>query len=219
MPMKRLLSWRDMARLLLAHLWPHLALRHNYAVRIIFCILSGLYVLNLYFSAHWHRSADGKLQRGIMKRFPGQCTAKFDIYLPNDLSACPRVLVICRNPHSHPPPMPVKTPPPLLDIFTSLLTNMDWKLADATPLKIVLDSNFIYGLRKHLGWSNLFDPALSDLHPSLGNLDHSRRQINLLRNRFFPSGTGLAGAHIEAVYHVFFIESHLCRCRSPGRGT
>ncbi|KAJ7065891.1 hypothetical protein B0H15DRAFT_807690 [Mycena belliarum] len=142
---------------------------------------------------YWHRSSTGKLARGILERWKHNCTATFNIYTPYDLEDCPFVLIICQNPHSHPPPSPVKTPPPLLEVFRSLLLDLNWKLADATPRKLVVESGFMFGLRRHLGWSRLSDPALSELHPSLGNLDHVRRYINALRTVLYPEGTGLEG--------------------------
>ncbi|KAF9472113.1 hypothetical protein BDN70DRAFT_909218 [Pholiota conissans] len=77
-----------------------------------------------------------------------------------------------------------------------MLLCMKWKLADATPRKIMTDSGFIAALRHHLQWSHLFDPVLADLHPSLGNLDHVRRIINELREKIFPQGTGFKGAQL-----------------------
>ncbi|KAJ7809872.1 hypothetical protein B0H14DRAFT_2607764, partial [Mycena olivaceomarginata] len=137
----------------------------------------------------------------FVARTAGNCTAKFDIYTPDDLSDCPFVVVICRNPHTHPPPHPVKTPPPLLEVFRSLLLDLDWKLADATPRKLMLDSGFISGLRRSLGWTKPFDPPLAALHPSLGNLDHIRRYIDGLRKVLFPDGTGFEGAQLLAAEH------------------
>ena len=121
------------------------------------------------------------------------CRTKFQIYIPYNLVACPRVLVVCRSPHSHPDPAPIKTPPTILHVFRELLLALDWKLADATPRRIYLDSGFIQGLRRHLDWKSERDPCLSDLHPSLGNLDHVYRQINKLRSERFPAGTGFEG--------------------------
>lgn len=129
----------------------------------------------------------------MLRRWSHNCPTTFDVYVPNNLFECPRIVVVSRSPHSHPPPLPVKTPPALVAVLTSLLLSLDWKLADATPRRVVLDSAFIFGLRKHLGWSGLRDPVLSDLHPSLGNLDHVRRCINALRAEYFPEGTGLNG--------------------------
>jgi hypothetical protein len=50
-------------------------------------------------SAYWHRQS-GKLARGVLQREKGNCPATFDIYTPYDLFDCPRVAIICRNPHS-----------------------------------------------------------------------------------------------------------------------
>ncbi|KAJ6565296.1 hypothetical protein DFH09DRAFT_919678 [Mycena vulgaris] len=147
---------------------------------------------------YWHRAESGKLARGILQRLTSNCSAKFDIYTPYDLSDCPRIVVVCLNPHSHPDPRPAKTPPPLLEVFRSLLLDLDWKLADATPRKLMIDSGFMAGLRRALGWNKPFDPPLAALHPSLGNLDHVRRYIDKLRGVLFPSGTGFEGAQIHS---------------------
>ena len=72
---------------------------------------------------------------------------------------------------------------------------MGWKLADATPRRIMVDSGFIQGLRAYLNWNHIFDPTISDLHPSFGNSDHARRYINKLRLEFFPEGTGFKGEY------------------------
>ncbi|KAJ7219839.1 hypothetical protein C8J57DRAFT_1095131 [Mycena rebaudengoi] len=151
---------------------------------------------------YWHRSSTGKLARGVLQRWKHNCTSTYNIYTPYDLNDCPFVLIICTNPHSHPPPPPTKTPPPLLDIFKSLLLELDWKLTDATPRKIVVDSGFMFGLRRHLGWNRPSDPPLSELHPSLGNLDHIRRYIDDLRKHLYPHGTGLEGVELLVQEHL-----------------
>ncbi|KAJ6517779.1 hypothetical protein DFH09DRAFT_1098682 [Mycena vulgaris] len=127
---------------------------------------------------HWHRDS-GKLTRDVLQRFSGNCTAKFDIYTPDDLFDCPQIIVICRNPHSHQPPHPVKTPPPLLEVFRSLLLDLDWKLADVTPRKLMIDFGFIANFRRRFGWNKPFDPPLAALHPSLGSLDHVHNCLQL----------------------------------------
>ena len=70
---------------------------------------------------------------------------------------------------------------------------MTWKLADATPRRILLDNEFMAGLQGHLGWANAEEPILADLHPSLANADHVQRVITELRDLSFPDGTGFAG--------------------------
>ncbi|KAF8184741.1 hypothetical protein BJ912DRAFT_852992, partial [Pholiota molesta] len=150
---------------------------------------------------YWHRFSSNQLQRGSMERCVDKgekaCQAMFSIYEPNDPSACPFILIICKGPHTHIDPFPVKTPPSILMILSSLLVNMGWRLADATPRNIMLDSGFMNGLKQHLAWRNdCVEPVLSDLHPSLGNSDHVRRYINDLRAKQFPRGTGFEGAQL-----------------------
>ncbi|KAH0831831.1 hypothetical protein J3R83DRAFT_12681 [Lanmaoa asiatica] len=143
--------------------------------------------------AHWHRYPDGSLTQGVLLPWVTKCKATFHIYVPNDLHACPRIVVVCRSPHSHVPPAPAKTPPPLVADLHRLLYDMGWRLADATPRRIMLDSGFIHGLRDLLGWESNQSPSLSDLHPSLANLDHLRRLINTVRHTKFPYKTGFEG--------------------------
>ena len=131
-----------------------------------------------------------------MSRDVQKCHASFTIYTPNDLVACPKILILCKGPHSHLQPPPTKTPQHYQKVFSSLLlASMGWKLADATPRRIMVDSGFIQGLRAYLNWNHIFDPTLSDLHPSFGNSDHTRRYINKLRLEFFPEGTGFKGEY------------------------
>jgi hypothetical protein len=148
---------------------------------------------------HWHRSKSGTLERGVLERTKGNWSATFNIYTPSDLDDCPQIIIICRNPHSHANADPVKTLPPLLEIFRSLLLDLDWKLADATPQKLMLDSGFIAAFRRILGWSKRFDPPLDALHPSLGTLDHVRCYINELQHVLFPNGTGFEGIQCHSL--------------------
>ncbi|KAJ7147499.1 hypothetical protein C8R43DRAFT_1129734 [Mycena crocata] len=137
----------------------------------------------------------------MLERPKGNCNAKFDIYTPYNIFDCPRVVIICTDTHSHANPPASKTPPPLLEVFRSLLLDLDWKLADATPRKLMVDSGFMGSLRRKLGWSKPFDPPLSALHPSLGNLDHVRRYIEELRAVLFPQGTGFEVVQLLADQH------------------
>ena len=148
--------------------------------------------------AHWHRGSDSRLQRGLLN-LSSKYKANFDIYTPYNLVSCPYIDILCRGVHSHTNPFPVKTPPPILDILMNLLVGLGWKLADALPRKLSLDSGFIHRLREHLNWMDQTDPSLSALHPSLGNLVHVRRHITLLRNNYFPKGTEFEGAEILLV--------------------
>ncbi|KAG1801282.1 uncharacterized protein BJ212DRAFT_1286563, partial [Suillus subaureus] len=155
--------------------------------------------------AHWHRQPDGKLKQGTLQKWRHNCSAKYNIFTPHDLHACPRILIVCRNPHSHPPPAPVKTPPGLVNVVHGLLALMKWKLADATPRQIFLDTTFVEGLHHALAWDLTScgrDAILQDLHPSLANLDHVQRLITTLQNKKYPSGTGFEGACLLANEHA-----------------
>ncbi|KAF8836644.1 hypothetical protein BDN67DRAFT_983787 [Paxillus ammoniavirescens] len=103
---------------------------------------------------------------------------------------CPQIAFVCHNPHFHPPPMPVKTPLPLVAVLQQLLLNLRWHLADTTPCRVVLDSGFMQGLWDILGWTSDCTPSLPDLHPSLTNLNHVWRIINMLRLRKYPHRIG-----------------------------
>ncbi|EIW73871.1 hypothetical protein CONPUDRAFT_147995 [Coniophora puteana RWD-64-598 SS2] len=153
--------------------------------------------------ASWHRTADGSLKRGELSTLICRCPVSFVIYEPLDLRRCPQILIVCRNQHSHPPPPAVRTPPIVKAYFIQLLVDMGWKLADATPRRIMLDSGLIGGLRRYLQWPSSItrDPMLQDLHPSLGNLDHTTRLILELRSQHFPAGTGFEGAQLMARQH------------------
>ncbi|KIJ38662.1 hypothetical protein M422DRAFT_258537 [Sphaerobolus stellatus SS14] len=122
----------------------------------------------------FHRTKEGVLKCGqLVQSKP--CSALFEIYYPNDMAL------------NHWITMAIE------ELFNSLLDTLGWKLADATPCKIILDAAFMTGLHKILGWHGLQDPSLSDLHPSLGNFDHTACLINKLRFEQFPDGTGFQG--------------------------
>ncbi|KIJ26158.1 hypothetical protein M422DRAFT_272789 [Sphaerobolus stellatus SS14] len=139
--------------------------------------------------SHFHRYEDGTLKRGILEH-SDQCTARFEVYYPNEAALNPWIIMVCQHPHTHPDPRPTRTPQIIEDSFISLLETLRWRLADATSRRIILDAAFMTGLQNILGWQGVLDP-LSDLHPSLGN--HTARLINKLQSEHFPHGTGFKG--------------------------
>ncbi|KAG2045256.1 hypothetical protein BDR03DRAFT_930234 [Suillus americanus] len=164
---------------------------------------------------HLHCQADSKLKQGVLQKWTHNCTAKFNIYVPHDLIACLHMVVLCSNPHLHPPPAPIKTPTPLVDIFHELLLLMKWKLADATPHQIYLDKVFIQGLHEVLGWDfpDGCNATLQDLHPLLANLNHVQRLINVLWSVKYLSGMGFEGARLLAEEHAKLpLEQCYVRC-------
>lgn len=149
--------------------------------------------------ANWHRDSQGVLQRGQM--IPAEeCPTRFDVFTPHNLHQCPFVLIISKNPHSHSHPQPTKTPAVIRALFESLLIPLDWRLADSTPRRILLEHSFIHDLRSVLGWKNKRDPGLGDLHPSLANYDHTSRLISNLRSKRYPAGTRLQGKNLPFMH-------------------
>ncbi|KZV86821.1 hypothetical protein EXIGLDRAFT_774231 [Exidia glandulosa HHB12029] len=152
-------------------------------------------VRNQAICSDFHRFPDGSLRRGTLSVARG-CASKCSVYVPvaAQRSACPFVLVVCSGPHNHPDPAPTKTPPAIRGLFESMLRDLDWQLADATPRRLMLNGAFLGRLRSALGWTDKRMPTLAHLHPSLGNYDHVAYLINCLRKQEYPNGTGLDAA-------------------------
>ncbi|KZV94541.1 hypothetical protein EXIGLDRAFT_748607 [Exidia glandulosa HHB12029] len=140
-----------------------------------------------------HRTEDDKLAHGALTKAQ-PCTAKFRVYVPTDLHANSSIVVLCISPHSHAAPERSMTPPAIRDAFKSMLTVMDWRLADATPRRVIQDSGFMTALRRSLEWKDAPNPVLGDLHPSLANLDHTAYLIDSIRQPLYPFGTDFEGA-------------------------
>ena len=99
-------------------------------------------------TAYWHHNTDGTLSCGMLTQWGTKCPSLYYIYVPQDLSTCSRVVVICHDLHNHPPPAPIKMPLSLVDVLDKLLSNMGWRLADATHIVLCL----IQALFKDYGW-------------------------------------------------------------------
>lgn len=150
---------------------------------------------------HWHRYPNGELRRGTLVASQ-KCSVKFTIFTPKpkDRQQCPYVVITSTNPHNHPPPVRSKLPLLHRDALTSTLLKLDWRLAYATPRKVLQDSAFISNLSSLLGWKQPVSPVLSDLHPSLGNHDKARQLISHLRKSLFPGGTDWGGKLDSCMY-------------------
>ncbi|KAJ7122723.1 hypothetical protein C8R46DRAFT_1238174 [Mycena filopes] len=93
--------------------------------------------------------------------------------------------------HTHPIPLPTKTPPHIRDELFDLMINMDHDLPDLTPRRFLRHPTTDSFLRKRL--PGVHNPTLLDLHPSLANRDHIRAYIVQAQNSIFPEGTGWEG--------------------------
>ncbi|KIJ29181.1 hypothetical protein M422DRAFT_269448 [Sphaerobolus stellatus SS14] len=143
--------------------------------------------------AYWHRRGNGTLKHGTLQK-PQRCNAQFIFYKPWNLDICPKVVLVIHGQHSHSNPRPAKTPKTIAMILHALLESLNWRLADATPRRVLLDAGFMAGLCDVLQWKGGIDPSLIDLHPSLANADHAKCIINSLRDKRYPDGTGFEAA-------------------------
>lgn len=164
------------------------------------CLVAlGLSLLITGSTGEWHRLDGGELSQCRMAKSDSACPNRISVFIPNDLTACPQVLIVSYGPHTHPAPPPSKTPQVYLDILSSLLRDLDWQLADATARRVMRSSAFVRRLKELLQWQNLSrKPVLGDLHPSLRNLDHVNHIIKRVRGLYYPKGTGWEGTHPTA---------------------
>lgn len=153
------------------------------------CLLA--WVLRLEHAAFSHRDTKGVLKQPRMKQV--QCSCIFREYEPvaEFRTTCPYILVTSKGPHSHPIPLPEKTPHAVKVELYDLIKRLDIEMADITPrqflghpiVKSYLTSRFPL----------LHNPMLSDLHISLSNRSHLRVYIEAIKAQYFPSGTGWKG--------------------------
>ena len=146
-------------------------------------------------SAHWHHFSDSSLAPGLLLPWVMKCKA---MYIPYLYTRWPKCMTSCCH-HLLKPSLSHTTsaghPPPLVANLHQLLCNMSWCLADATPQCVMLDSRFVHGLWNLLGWESNQSLSLSDLHPSLENLDHLQCLINTVHCMEFLHKTGFEDMH------------------------
>ncbi|KAF7981503.1 hypothetical protein HWV62_33057 [Athelia sp. TMB] len=145
-----------------------------------------------------HRTPDGRLDLGEMVYL--RCDSTFRCFEPLEeyREACPRILVICRNEHAHPLPLPTKTPPSVrLEVF-ELLRSVGLDLPDITARRFLRHPVTHAHLQKRL--PNIQNPCLADLHISLANREHIKNYISQVQKERFPFGTGWNGLlHLKSV--------------------
>ncbi|KAJ3713589.1 hypothetical protein C8R42DRAFT_684404 [Lentinula raphanica] len=138
-----------------------------------------------------HRDASGILKQPKVERIG--CSCVFREYEPvlEFRDSCPYILVTSKGPHSHPIPLPEKTPYAIKNDVYQLVHRLDVDMADITPrqflrhpiVKTYLASRFPL----------LRNPMLSDLHVSLSNRSHLRVYIETVKKDCFPYGTSWKG--------------------------
>lgn len=141
---------------------------------------------------------DGRLNQAKMVQLPCKSTFRRFEPIEEKRDKCPFVLVIARGVHTHPIPLPTKTPRVIRDEVQQLLCTLDEDLPDLTSRRFLRHSS----LKSYLvlKYPTLLNPTLADLHISLANRAHLQCCIDVVKNECFPLGTGWEGK----VYNLFY---------------
>ncbi|KAF7354586.1 hypothetical protein MSAN_01371900 [Mycena sanguinolenta] len=138
-----------------------------------------------------HRNEEGGLEQPLLEHLP--CSSKFRVYEPLEKyrASCPYILLITTDAHTHPVPLPTKTPPKVRETLMGLLEQMVDDLADLTPRRFLRHPILKSFLRQEL--PHLVNPTLADWHVSLANREHVKSYIKQAQEVHYPFGTGWKG--------------------------
>jgi hypothetical protein len=153
-----------------------------------------------------HRDSEGNLVLSEMTRLNCQSTFRSFEPLEEYRHVCPQILIICRGEHTHPIPLPTKTPPSICAEISKLLQSLDQDLPDLTPHRFLRHSVTLAYLQKRCPAIN--NPNLADLHISLANREHVKTYILQVQKRCFPFGTGWKGMYGIVVGSCQLISFH-----------
>ncbi|KAJ6588090.1 hypothetical protein B0H19DRAFT_921880 [Mycena capillaripes] len=139
-----------------------------------------------------HRDSDNKLYQPQLVHL--ECRCRFRVYEPVEdyRIACPFLLVISQGVHSHPIPLPEKTPPRIRGEIFKLLEGLGEDLPDITPRSFLRHPTLLSYLRQK--FPGIQTPTLSHLHSSLANRAHLSAYIEQAKKIHFPKGTDWKGA-------------------------
>ncbi|KAJ7595458.1 hypothetical protein C8J56DRAFT_883672 [Mycena floridula] len=147
---------------------------------------------------HAHRGSDSCMTMAEMVH--KHCKSKVIVYEPllSQRAQCNQILVVCHGIHSHPPPLPTKTPSLLRTSILSFLYSFEDHLPDLTPRRLLRAPATRIYLSSQL--PEVKEATFVDLHPSLGNLDHLGTYIHQAQAYRFPEGLGWKGLmHLRKV--------------------
>ncbi|KAJ3839118.1 hypothetical protein F5878DRAFT_617485 [Lentinula raphanica] len=142
---------------------------------------------------HRYKNDTGDYVLGQPRLTSLSCSCTYREYEPLEeyREVCPYILVVSKGVHSHPVPLPEKTPPAVRAELETLTRQLDVDLADISPR---------YFLRHPIVKSYLAmrfplirNPMLSDLHVSLSNRSHLKIYLDAVKRECFPDGTGWQG--------------------------
>ncbi|KAJ7095129.1 hypothetical protein B0H15DRAFT_798446 [Mycena belliarum] len=135
-----------------------------------------------------HRNENGELVQPLMKRL--ECQVKFRVYEPEEeyRSRCPYILITSSGAHTHPIPLPTKTPPSVRSQVFQLLDDLAEDMPEITPRRFLRHpqvKSFLAAKFPHIK-----HPTLSNLHVSLSNRSHLQAYIKQAKEVHCPYGTG-----------------------------
>ncbi|KAJ7121386.1 hypothetical protein C8R44DRAFT_705332 [Mycena epipterygia] len=121
------------------------------------------------------------------------CEVKYRIWYPvqEERQNCPYALVTSFGIHTHPIPLPEKTPGAVRAQILAMLEDLHEDLPDMTPRRFMRHPTTKSFLRKH--FPDIPLPTLSHLHPSLANRAHLGAYIARAKKEHFPEGTDWKG--------------------------
>ncbi|KAK0474053.1 hypothetical protein IW261DRAFT_1423173 [Armillaria novae-zelandiae] len=89
---------------------------------------------------------------------------------------CPKILLICHSPHTHPIPLPTTTPVQIKAEIKALICSLKHELADMTPQCFCRHPAVINRVKELC--PAVKEPMVAHLHPLLANLDHIASYIH-----------------------------------------
>ncbi|KAK0479493.1 hypothetical protein IW261DRAFT_1317634, partial [Armillaria novae-zelandiae] len=118
------------------------------------------------------------------------CSCHFTVVRPEDgyWEECPKILLICHSPHTHPIPLLTTTPVQIKAEIKALICSLEHELVDMTPQRFCRHPAVINRVKE-------LCPAVEEhmvvhLHPLLANLDHIASYIHTEVKAALPHGTG-----------------------------
>ncbi|KAF9002860.1 hypothetical protein BDZ89DRAFT_904984, partial [Hymenopellis radicata] len=145
-----------------------------------------------------HRDAEGRLYQPQMIKT--RCAVTFRMFEPVQeyRVRSPFILVTIRGLHTHPVPLPTRTPPRLRDCLFQLFEKTGADLAGLTARRFLRHPVLKSFLQEV--FPRAVCPTLGDLHVSLANRAHLRSYIDQVKALFYPYGTGLQGVrHLKSL--------------------
>ncbi|KAK0484306.1 hypothetical protein EDD18DRAFT_1361316 [Armillaria luteobubalina] len=128
------------------------------------------------------------------------CSSRFTVIRPEDgyWKECPKILLICHSPHTHPIPLPTTTPVQIKAEIKALICSLEHELADMTPRCFCRHPAVINRVKELC--PAVEEPMVAHLHPSLANLDHIASYIHTEVKAVLPHGTGWDGVtHMKRI--------------------